>query len=71
MSVIRADEVLESLNKQIEEFQVSANLEEIGTVIQVGDGVARIYGLEKAMMGEMLEFESGIVALCSTLKRTT
>jgi ATP synthase F1 subcomplex alpha subunit len=47
MSVIRADEVLESLNKKIEEFQVSANLEEIGTVIQVGDGVARIYDLRR------------------------
>lgn len=68
MSVIRADEVLEQLNKQLQEFEASANLEEIGTVIQVGDGVARIYGLEKAMMGEMLEFEGGVVGVVFNLE---
>jgi len=68
MSIIRADEVAEILKKQLEEFEVSAQLEEVGTVVQVGDGVARVYGLEKAVMGEMLEFESGVTGVVFNLE---
>ncbi len=68
MSIIRADEVAEILKKQLEEFEVSAQLEEVGTVVQVGDGVARVYGLEKAVMGEMLEFENGVTGVVFNLE---
>ncbi len=65
---IRSEEIIETLKKQLEEFEVSTNLEEVGTVIQVGDGVARIFGLEKAVMGEMLEFDSGVTGVVFNLE---
>ena len=65
---IRSEEIAESLKKQLEEFQATANLEEVGTVIQVGDGVARVFGLEKAVMGEMLEFENGLTGVVFNLE---
>ena len=65
---IRSEEIVETLKKQLEEFEVKANLEEVGTVIQVGDGVARVFGLEKAVMGEMLEFESGVTGVVFNLE---
>ncbi|MBK3333337.1 F0F1 ATP synthase subunit alpha [Persephonella atlantica] len=68
MSAIRAEEVAESLKKQLEEFEAKANLEEVGTVLQVGDGVARVFGLEKAMYGEMVEFENGTLGVAFNLE---
>ena len=65
---IKSEEIIESLKKQLEEFEATANLEEVGTVIQVGDGVARIFGLEKAVMGEMLEFENGVTGVVFNLE---
>ncbi len=65
---IRSEEIVETLKKQLEEFEVKANLEEVGTVVQVGDGVARVFGLEKAVMGEMLEFESGVTGVVFNLE---
>ncbi|NPA53564.1 MAG: F0F1 ATP synthase subunit alpha [Aquificae bacterium] len=68
MSAIRAEEIAESLKKQLEEFEAKANLEEVGMVLQVGDGVARAFGLEKAMYGEMLEFENGKLGVAFNLE---
>ena len=68
MSVIRAEEIAESLKKQLEEFEAKANLEEVGMVLQVGDGVARAFGLEKAMYGEMVEFENGKLGVAFNLE---
>jgi len=68
MSAIRAEEIAESLKKQLEEFEAKANLEEVGTVLQVGDGVARVFGLEKAMYGEMVEFENGTLGVAFNLE---
>jgi len=65
---IRSEEIAESLKKQLEEFEATANLEEVGTVVQVGDGVARVFGLEKAVMGEMLEFENGLTGVVFNLE---
>ncbi len=65
---IRSEEIVESLKKQLEEFEATANLEEVGTVVQVGDGVARVFGLEKAVMGEMLEFENGLTGVVFNLE---
>ncbi|WP_457640642.1 F0F1 ATP synthase subunit alpha [Persephonella sp.] len=68
MSAIRAEEIVESLKKQLEEFEAKANLEEVGMVLQVGDGVARVFGLEKAMYGEMVEFANGKLGVAFNLE---
>ena len=68
MSTIRAEEIAESLKKQIEEFEAKANLEEVGIVLQVGDGVARAFGLEKVMYNEMVEFENGKLGVAFNLE---
>ena len=53
---LRADEISSLIQKQIEGFDAGIELKETGRVISVGDGIARIYGLEKAMAGELLSF---------------
>lgn len=68
MSNIRPDEVSAILREELSNFKTEAELEEIGTVLQVGDGVARIYGLSKAQSGELLEFENGDNALVLNLE---
>ncbi|MCH8318321.1 MAG: F0F1 ATP synthase subunit alpha [Bacteroidetes bacterium] len=60
---VRPDEVSAILREQLSGFKTEAELEEVGTVLQVGDGVARIYGLTMVQSGELLEFETGLKAL--------
>ena len=57
MVEIKPDEISAILRQQLSNFNASASLEEVGTVLQVGDGIARIYGMEKAMAGELVEFD--------------
>ena len=59
MAAIRPDEVSEILKKELEGFASESSLEEVGTVLEVGDGVARIYGLTKVQAGELIEFKNG------------
>ena len=68
MAEVRPDEVSAILREQLSNFKTEAELEEVGTVLQVGDGVARIYGLSKAQAGELLEFENGLKALVLNLE---
>ncbi|GHA65993.1 F0F1 ATP synthase subunit alpha [Pontibacter akesuensis] len=68
MAEVRPDEVSAILRGQLSNFRTEAELEEVGTVLQVGDGVARIYGLSKAQSGELLEFENGLQALVLNLE---
>ncbi len=68
MADIRPDEVSAILREELSNFKTEAELEEIGTVLQVGDGVARIYGLSNAQAGELLEFENGDNALVLNLE---
>lgn len=68
MADVRPDEVSAILREQLSNFKSEAELEEVGTVLQVGDGVARIYGLSKAQSGELLEFENGLNALVLNLE---
>jgi F-type H+/Na+-transporting ATPase subunit alpha len=68
MADVRPDEVSAILREQLSSFKTEAQLEEVGTVLQVGDGVARIYGLSKAQSGELLEFENGLKALVLNLE---
>jgi F-type H+-transporting ATPase subunit alpha len=64
---LRPEEITDILRQQIEHFDQSLNLDEVGTVLQVGDGIALIYGLEKCMAGEMLTFENGVVGMALNL----
>jgi len=68
MADIRPDEVSAILREQLSNFKTEAELEEVGTVLQIGDGVARIYGLTKAQAGELIEFEDGLRGLVLNLE---
>src|SRR5436190_2096848 len=68
MVEVRPDEVSAILREQLSGFRSEAELEEVGTVLQVGDGVARIYGLTKAQSGELIEFENGLRGLVLNLE---
>jgi F-type H+-transporting ATPase subunit alpha len=65
---VRPDEVSAVLRQQLSNSLTEAQLEEVGTVLQVGDGVARIYGLTKAQAGELLEFEGGLKGMVLNLE---
>ncbi|MCG0277017.1 MAG: F0F1 ATP synthase subunit alpha [Thermanaeromonas sp.] len=65
---IRPDEITSILRKQIEEFEAEVEVAEVGIVTQVGDGIARIYGLEKAMAGELVEFPGGTYGMVLNLE---
>ncbi len=68
MVAVRPDEVSAILREQLAGAKTEAQLEEVGTVLQVGDGVARIYGLTKVQAGELLVFENGLKALALNLE---
>ncbi len=68
MAEIRPDEVSAILREQLSNFRTESELEEVGTVLQIGDGVARIYGLTQAQAGELLEFESGLSGMVLNLE---
>eukprot|EP01108_Squamamoeba_japonica_P007294 TRINITY_DN6090_c0_g1_i1.p1 TRINITY_DN6090_c0_g1~~TRINITY_DN6090_c0_g1_i1.p1 ORF type:complete len:526 (-),score=-23.91 TRINITY_DN6090_c0_g1_i1:31-1608(-) len=68
MADVRPDEVSAILREQLSNTKTVAELEEVGTVLQVGDGVARIYGLTKAQAGELLEFDNGLKAMVLNLE---
>jgi F-type H+-transporting ATPase subunit alpha len=68
MATIRADEITKILRDQIANYEQSVAVDEVGTVISVGDGIARIHGLEKVMAGEMLEFPHGVVGIALNLE---
>jgi len=65
---IKPDEISAILRQQLSNFNASADLEEVGTVLQVGDGIARIYGLNGVRSGELVEFESGVKAIALNLE---
>jgi len=68
MAEVRPDEVSAILRQQLANTRTEAELQEVGTVLQVGDGVARIYGLTKAQSGELLEFPNGVIGLVLNLE---
>ena len=65
---IKPDEISAILRQQLSNFNTSAELEEIGTVLQAGDGIARIYGLNNVGSGELVEFENGVRAIAMNLE---
>lgn len=68
MVEIKPDEISAILRQQLTNFNASANLEEVGTVLQVGDGIARVYGLNGVRQGELVEFENGVKAIALNLE---
>jgi F-type H+-transporting ATPase subunit alpha len=68
MSDLKAAEVSAILKKQIEGFDSSASLDEVGTVLSVGDGIARVYGLSNAQYGELVEFDGGLEGIVLNLE---
>ncbi len=68
MSQIKPSEVSEILKKQIEGFKSDVELEEVGSVLQVGDGIARIYGLNNVQANELIEFDSGVMGIVLNLE---
>ena len=68
MAILRTDEISEILRRQIENYDSAVAVEEVGTVISVGDGIARVYGLEKVMYGELIDFPRGVAGLAMNLE---
>lgn len=68
MLSIRPDEISNIIQQQIEQYDQEVKVANVGTVLQVGNGIARIYGLEKAMAGELLEFEDGSIGIALNLE---
>ena len=68
MATLRTDEISEILRKQIENYDTVMAVDEVGTVVSVGDGIARIYGLAKVMSGELLEFPHGVAGIAMNLE---
>src|SRR5499426_4088338 len=66
--MIKAEEITEIIKRQLQGYEAEVDLKEAGRVIEVGDGIARIYGLEKALAGELLEFPGGVYGLVLNLE---
>jgi F-type H+-transporting ATPase subunit alpha len=65
---IKAEEITDIIRQQIKDFDQTADIAEIGSVLQVGDGIAKVYGLEKAMAGELVDFSKGIYGVVLNLE---
>jgi len=68
MIKIRVDEISSIIREKIENYKQNVNVDNIGTVLQVGDGIARVYGLEKVMSGEIVEFEDKSIGIALNLE---
>ncbi|PHT85293.1 ATP synthase subunit alpha, chloroplastic [Capsicum annuum] len=68
MVTIRADEISDIIRERIEQYNREVNIVNTGTVLQVGDGIARIHGLDEVMAGELVEFEEGTIGIALNLE---
>lgn len=68
---IRADEISSLIKKQIEGYQSEIEVNDVGTVIRIGDGIAVAHGLENVMAGELLEFSNGVMGMAQNLETDT
>jgi F-type H+-transporting ATPase subunit alpha len=68
MAQIRADEITQLIREQIEHYESKIAVDEVGTVITLGDGIARVYGLDKVMAGELLSFPHGVAGIAMNLE---
>ncbi len=67
MAQINADEITQLLKEQIQNYDAEISVDQVGTIISLGDGIARLHGLDKAMAGEMLKFPHGVEGLAMNL----
>jgi F-type H+-transporting ATPase subunit alpha len=68
VSAIRPEEISSLLKERIANYKAELEVVDVGTVIQIGDGIARVHGLEKAMAGELLEFQNGVMGMVLNLE---
>ncbi len=68
MAQIKADEITQLLREQIANYDSKVQVDEVGTITSLGDGIARIHGLDKVMAGELLAFPHGIAGLALSLE---
>src|ERR687883_230331 len=68
MATIKADEITKLIREQIENYESRIAVDEVGTVMSLGDGIARLHGLDKVMAGELLEFPHGVAGLAMNLE---
>jgi F-type H+/Na+-transporting ATPase subunit alpha len=68
MAQIKADEITKLIREQIENYESKVTVDEVGTIISLGDGIARVYGLDKVMAGELLDFGHGIAGIAMNLE---
>ena len=66
-----ADEIASVIQREIEQFSDRVDVREVGTVLEVGDGIARVYGLSGVMAGEMVEFPGGVIGLAFNLEENS
>ena len=67
----KTDEIASVIQREIEQYQDQVDVREVGTVLEVGDGIARVYGLSGVMAGEMVEFPSGVIGLAFNLEENS
>ena len=65
---IRSDEIISIIKSQIADFDGSTETRSVGTVVEVGDGIAQVYGLDAALMSELLEFPNGVMGMALNLE---
>src|SRR5271168_5117763 len=68
MAQIKADEITQLLKQQIENYDAKVRVDQVGTILSLGDGIARLYGLDKVMYGELLEFPHDVAGLAMNLE---
>ena len=68
MAEVKAAEVSAILKQQLTGFDSSVSLDEVGSVLQVGDGIARVYGLDQVQAGELVEFDNGVKGMALNLE---
>src|ERR1700745_4446703 len=69
MAQIKADEITKLIREQIDNYETKIAVDEVGTVLSVGDGIARVYGLDKVMAGELVDFGHDIFGLALNLEQ--
>src|SRR6266540_4844200 len=68
MAQIKADEITQLIRQQIENYETKVAVDEVGTVLTLGDGIARVHGLDKVMAGELLSFPHGLSGIAMNLE---
>jgi len=68
MAQLKADEITQLIRQQIENYESKISVDEVGTIITLGDGIARVYGLDKVMAGELLSFPHGLAGIAMNLE---